>query len=219
MRAVRRRRARSSKRERANARTHRDTELVGQRRRADPEQEKRRRDRQRVAAPDEHGDGHRGGGDRAGNHLHRESPQAAAPNQPGRPRRRAGGGLPFEQPALGDDQPDEGQGDRVEGIEGVEREQRQAEEDLRHRRRRVVTKVGEEDRNRLRPAGADQQPREDRQQLRRRHADHDERPDPAPPRQHHPPGDRAAPAASAPRGCGAGCRESSSARWPSADCA
>ena len=132
--------------QRAHARTHRDAELIGERRRADPQQEKRRGDRQRVAAPDEHGDRHRGRGDRARNHLHREAPQAAAPDQPGRPRRGGGGGLPLEQPPLRDDQPHERQRDGVEGIEGVEREQRQAEEDLRHRRRGVVAQVGEEHR-------------------------------------------------------------------------
>ena len=75
----------------------------------------------------------------------------------------------------------------MDGVIGVEREQRQAEEHLHHRRRGVVAQVGEEHRNGLRAARADQQPRQHRQQLRGGHDHHDRRPDAGTPGQRQPP--------------------------------
>ena len=173
--------------ERADARARRDAQPVGQRRSGDPQQQERRRHRKRVAPPEHHREPHRDRDDRTPHHLDREASEAAAAHEARGARRGARRRLPLQQPALRHHEAHQRQRDRVHGVVGVEREQRQAEEHLRHRRRGVVAQVGEEHRNGLRAARADQQPRQHRQQLRGGHDHHDGRPDAGAPRQRQPP--------------------------------
>jgi hypothetical protein len=76
----------------------------------------------------------------------------------------------------------------MRGIERVEGEKGQAEEDLRQRGGRITPQVAEEDRDRLRSAGPDQEARDYRQELRCGHPHHRHRPEPAAAGQHRPPG-------------------------------
>ncbi len=182
-----------------------------------PQQQERQCRGQRIPVSDRDDEREDAGDDRARHHVNDESNERPPSREAASSRGGGGGRFPLQQPAARDRQTHERQSDRVCGVPSVVGEKRHAEGDLRDGDCGVRPQIPPEDRERLRPARPDQHGGHHRQELRRHHGQRQGCPHPVSARQHLSIPRRAAPAASAPRGCDAGCRGSSSGKSAGTD--
>ena len=113
------------------SRHDRTAQPPGHKRGGEPRGQERQRDRQCMAAQRQHTEQHKACRSGSRPHLPGEYTGTLEREQSGGPRGGRCRGFPLEKPALGDDQANEGQHDRMHHFEGVVGQQNNLQEDLR----------------------------------------------------------------------------------------